>query len=99
MKKTAIITGGSRGIGFAIARQLGEDGFNVVIIARSNKEDNADNFKQLENLGIDYLYIQLTFCSAEDRTRTSRDRIKWWNSCSCQQCGRCTPVFAEIYLR
>ena len=25
MKQTAIVTGGSRGIGFAIARQLGQD--------------------------------------------------------------------------
>lgn len=75
MKKTAIITGGSRGIGFAIARQLGEDGFNVVIIARSNKEDNADNFKLLEDLGIDYLYIQADVCSADDRERIVNETV------------------------
>lgn len=29
MKKTAIVTGSSRGIGFAIAKQLGLDGYNI----------------------------------------------------------------------
>ena len=33
MKKSAIVTGGSRGIGYAIARQLGRDGYAVVIMA------------------------------------------------------------------
>ena len=32
MKKTAIVTGSSRGIGFAIARQLGLDGYNKMCI-------------------------------------------------------------------
>lgn len=69
MKKTAIVTGGGRGIGFAIARQLGEDGFNVIIVGRSKKEDYADNFKQLEDLSIDYIYIQGNISSADDRER------------------------------
>jgi len=69
MKKTAIVTGGGRGIGFAIARQLGEDGFNIVITGRSNEEDYADNFKKLEELGIDYLYIQGDVSSAADREK------------------------------
>ena len=33
MKRTAIVTGGSRGIGLAIAKQLGLDGYQVVAVA------------------------------------------------------------------
>jgi NAD(P)-dependent dehydrogenase (short-subunit alcohol dehydrogenase family) len=38
--RTAIITGGSRGIGLAIAQRLAADGANVVLTAR--KQENAD---------------------------------------------------------
>lgn len=36
--KTAIVTGGSRGIGFAIAKELSDQGVNVVICSRNQKE-------------------------------------------------------------
>src|SRR4051794_24973182 len=41
-KRVAIVTGGSRGIGEAIARQLATDGLHVVAIAR-----NADKLNSL----------------------------------------------------
>ncbi|MEA4912027.1 MAG: 3-ketoacyl-ACP reductase [Oscillospiraceae bacterium] len=75
MKKTAVVTGGSRGIGFAIARQLGEDGFNIVIVDMNKQEDYADNFKQLEDKGIDYLYIRGNICDAEDREKVVREAV------------------------
>ena len=40
MKKTAIVTGSSRGIGFAIARQLGLDDYNIVMVATGPQEKN-----------------------------------------------------------
>ena len=40
MKKTAIVTGSSRGIGFAIARQLGLDGYNIVMVATGAQDKN-----------------------------------------------------------
>lgn len=35
MKRAALVTGGSEGIGFAIARMLGQQGYAVTIVARS----------------------------------------------------------------
>ena len=38
VKKTALVTGASRGIGFAIAKRLGKDGFRVAVVATGDKE-------------------------------------------------------------
>ena len=69
MKKTAIVTGGSRGIGYAIAKRLGEDGFNVVIMDMNRQEDYQENLDGLAKMGVEYLYIQGNICSAEDRQK------------------------------
>ncbi len=75
MKATAIVTGGSRGIGFAIARQLGLDGFNIVIIATREQSDCQENLDLLAADCTDYLYIQGDVCSAEDRERLVSETV------------------------
>ncbi len=37
MKKTAVITGGSSGLGFALAEILGKEGYSIVIMARNQE--------------------------------------------------------------
>lgn len=69
MKKTAIITGGSRGIGYAISRQLGLDGFQVVIMAVSPEAKSRERLDNLKKLEIDYLYVQGDVSKAEDREK------------------------------
>lgn len=76
MKKTAIITGASRGIGYAIAKRLGEDGFNIVIIDMNAQEDYQQNFDELEEQGINYLYVQGNICSKEDRERLITETVE-----------------------
>lgn len=66
MKKTAIVTGSSRGIGFAIARQLGLDGYNIVMVATGVQEKNQDALKEL---GIDCVYVQANIGDHDDRLK------------------------------
>ena len=53
MKKTAIVTGSSRGIGFAIAKQLGLDGYNIVMVATGPQEKNQAALDELKTQDID----------------------------------------------
>ncbi len=75
-KKTAIITGSSRGIGFGIARRLGRDGFAVVIVATGNREKNKDALKELKEDGTEYLYVQADVGKCEDRLRLVDETVR-----------------------
>lgn len=75
MKKTAIVTGGSRGIGYAIARQLGLDGYQVVILATTPQEKNAQALDMLSSLNIDWHYIRGSIDSSDDRSRLVEETI------------------------
>ena len=46
-QKTAIVTGASRGIGYAIARRLGLDGYQVAMLATGAKENYEEAFQKL----------------------------------------------------
>ena len=69
MKKTAIVTGSSRGIGFAIAKQLGLDGYNIVMVATGAQEKNQPALDTLQALGIDCAYVQANIGCTEDRKK------------------------------
>lgn len=57
-KKTAVVTGGSRGIGFAVVKQLASEGYNVAVLDVNALEDYRANFNELDAMGADYLYYQ-----------------------------------------
>ena len=75
MKKTAVVTGGSRGIGYAITRQLGKDGFNVVMVATGTREKNMDAIRSLEDEGITVGYVQADVSKRSDRERVVSETI------------------------
>jgi NAD(P)-dependent dehydrogenase (short-subunit alcohol dehydrogenase family) len=59
--KTVLITGGNRGIGFEIARQLGAAGFHVYIGARSEEAGTQAVEKlQKENMQASFLLIDVS---------------------------------------
>lgn len=69
MGKTAIITGGSRGLGRSMALKLGEMGYNVVINYRSDssKSLSDDLAKEIkDNYGVETLVVRADVSVYED---------------------------------
>ncbi|WP_031526121.1 3-ketoacyl-ACP reductase [Dyadobacter crusticola] len=67
MKKTALITGGSRGIGFGIAKALAKEGYNLAINGVRGEESVTEALEELKALGAEVVYCQGSIASAADR--------------------------------
>jgi NAD(P)-dependent dehydrogenase (short-subunit alcohol dehydrogenase family) len=67
MKKVALITGGSRGIGLGIAEHLARHGFDLAINGVRPAEAVAEPIARLRELGADVLYCPGDISSREDR--------------------------------
>ena len=67
MSRVLAVTGGSRGIGFGVARRFAEDGYRVSILDKNAEADYLHNLNQLEKLGAEYLYLQGDIRNADDR--------------------------------
>jgi NAD(P)-dependent dehydrogenase (short-subunit alcohol dehydrogenase family) len=66
--KAALITGGSSGIGLAVARALGEDGYGVTIAAR--RPDKLEQAAaELRDADIDVLHVAANMVEEEDIRR------------------------------
>jgi len=73
--KTAVVTASTDGIGFAIARRLGQEGANVVVSSR--KEQNVENaVSELRKEGLQVHGIKCHVGSADDRKRLFDETIK-----------------------
>lgn len=66
MKQTAIVTGGSRGIGRAVAVRLAKDGMNLVINYRGNSAAAEETERICRELGAEVLLVQGDVSRAED---------------------------------
>lgn len=69
MNKVALITGGSRGIGFGIAAQLAANGFDIAINGTRQASEVNDAVNKLKDLGVDVIYCQGSIASSQDRQR------------------------------
>jgi 3-oxoacyl-[acyl-carrier protein] reductase len=58
LNKIAIITGGSRGIGYGIARKLVEDGYTAAILDINGLAAYQENFDELKAMNPDCIYYQ-----------------------------------------
>jgi len=65
-KKTAVVTGGSRGIGRAICLELAKEGANLVINYAGNLQAAEEAKKSCEELGAEVLLVQGDVSSFDD---------------------------------
>src|SRR5215510_10944153 len=69
MKKVALITGGSRGIGYSISKHLAQNGFDIAINGVREENEVADALQELRNAGAEVLYCQGDVSLTTDRKK------------------------------
>jgi len=69
-KRVALVTGGARGIGLAVAQELAASGFNLALGGRRDAKDVADVVRGLEQQGSAVIYCQGDVSSTADREAT-----------------------------
>lgn len=67
MKRTALITGGTRGIGLGIARELAAQGYQLALVGRRTEEDVAPVLAELNTVNNEVIYCQGDISSTSDR--------------------------------
>lgn len=78
--KNALVTGGSRGIGRAIAMKLSEEGTNVIITYINNEKKARNVVKEIEKNGAKGLAIKVDISSEEDVNNMMEKIKKKFNS-------------------
>lgn len=66
-KRTALITGGSRGIGLGIARHLAQQGFNLAVNGVRPEDAVRETLQQLRETGAEVIYCQGDISDAAQR--------------------------------
>ena len=74
--KTAVVTGGSRGIGKAIVLKLAEEGADIVTCYRKNKEEADEVVKICETFGVKAIAVQADISSKEDIDKLFAEAVK-----------------------
>ena len=68
MAKTALVTGGNRGIGAGIVEKLSLEKWNIVFCGRTEENEVNSRIRELEEkYGINAMYVKADISSAEDR--------------------------------
>ena len=67
MRRVALITGGSRGIGFGIAMHLAQNNFDLVINGTRTNDQVVDAIEKLKKSGRDVIYCRGNISSSTDQ--------------------------------
>ena len=69
MRRVALITGGSRGIGLGIAQHLAKNGFDIAINGVRDASAVSEVVASLKNSGVEAIYCQGSISSSEDQKK------------------------------
>lgn len=78
--KTAVVTGGSRGIGKAIALKLASLGANIVVNYRQGSEAVTEVISEIEKLGIKAIAVQADISSYEEAEKLIKAAVENFGS-------------------
>lgn len=78
--KTAVVTGGSRGIGRAICLKLAEQGANVVVNYSGSEQKALDVVKEIEMLGAKAIAVQANVVSTEQVDALMKQALETFGS-------------------
>lgn len=67
MKRTALITGGTRGIGYGIARALAAEGFDLALCGRRDAAEVEASLDELRGFGAEVLYVRADVSRRDER--------------------------------
>jgi 3-oxoacyl-[acyl-carrier protein] reductase len=72
MRRVALVTGGTRGIGFGIALELAKNNFDLAINGTRPAAQVEDALRELRHYGMDVIYCQGDIASSSDRIEMLR---------------------------
>lgn len=75
MKNVALITGGSRGIGLGIAKELAKAGFHLAVNGVREETAVSEVLTELRRLGTDVIYVQGDISRKTDREKIVDDTL------------------------
>lgn len=78
--KTAVVTGGSRGIGRAICLKLAERGANVVVNYSGSEQKALEVVKEIQGLGVKAIAVQANVASAEQVEALMKQALETFGS-------------------
>ena len=79
-RRTAVVTGASRGIGKAIALALAKDGFNVVINYNGNKEKAKQVKKECEDFGVNAITVKANVADFTESENLIKEAVSTFGS-------------------
>jgi NAD(P)-dependent dehydrogenase (short-subunit alcohol dehydrogenase family) len=97
-RRTAIVTGGTRGIGLGIARALAAEGWQIVVSGVRPAADVGGVLDELAGLGGTAHYCASDIASAADRARLVADSVERFGAIDAlvNNAGRAPAVRADI---